>query len=229
VNQESQTRNPKQEKQNTNMSTEVATVKKDQIANQSGLSIDAADIDIQRINIVQKTSDIEAAVGSVVLDKKYVLLKAEETTEVVVLSALKGWREDIPYDDDGIPRIAYTQEEKESLASQSDYDMLEFAEIVLLFPQPKEGVDDDTYPYPIGERQYAMGKLNVAKDAYRQTYKRLATFAAFNRTTPLQSRLWNFQSGIITKGKYSWYAPSLSITQNSPDPAVIEFASTFGQ
>jgi len=212
------------------VTTEVVGTKPTSIiVNESGLMMDANDIDIPRINLVQKTSDIEAPVGSVVIDKKHVLLKPDELAEVVVLRAVKGWREDIPYDDDGIPRIAYTPEEMQALAAQSDYEMLEFAEITLMFKQPKGSENEDAYPYPIGDFQYAIGKINVAKDAYRQTYKRLATFAAFNKSIPLQSKLWNFQSSLMTKGKYSWYTPSLGITQQQPDASVLEFTTNFAR
>lgn len=212
------------------VTTEVVGTKPTSIiTNESGLMMDANDIDIPRINLVQKTSDIEAPVGSVVIDKKHVLLKPDEPAEVVVLRAVKGWREDIPYDDDGIPRIAYTPEEMQALAAQSDYDMLEFAEITLMFKQPEGSENEDAYPYPIGDFQYAIGKINVAKDAYRQTYKRLATFAAFNKSIPLQNKLWNFQSSLMTKGKYSWYTPSLGITQQQPDDAVLEFTNNFSR
>jgi len=199
------------------------------IANRSGLVIEASDIDIQRLNIVQKTSDINAPIGSLVLDKKHVLAKPDENVPVTVLSVVKGWREDIPYDDDGMPKITYTKEEADAIGHASDYEMLEFAEITLMFKQPEGDEDEEAYPYPIGDSQYAIGKINVAKDAYRQTFKRLATFAAFNKTVPLQSRLWNFQSGIMTKSKYSWYAPSLSITSNEPDEAVLDFTANFNQ
>lgn len=199
------------------------------IVNESGLMMDANDIDIPRINLVQKTSDIDAPVGSVVIDKKHVLLKPDEPAEAIVLMAVKGWREDIPYDDDGIPRIAYTPDEMQAIAAQSEYEMLEFAEITLMFKQPEGSENEEAYPFPIGDHQYAIGKINVAKDAYRQTYKRLATFAAFNKSVPLQSKLWNFESSLMTKGKYSWYAPSLSITQKQPDEAVLEFTSNFGR
>lgn len=212
-----------------NMETEVIQMEHNTgITNQSGLSIDAADIDIPRINIVQKTSDISAPIGAVVIDKQHIIQEAEEVRQVTVISALKGWREDIPYDDDGIPKIAYSREDADRIAAESDYGMLEFAEITLLFKQPEGSDNEEAYPFPIGDHQYAMGRINVAKDAYRQTYKRLATFAAFNKTTPLQGRLWNFSAGIISKGKYSWYAPSLSVSQEAPDQAVVEFTQSFG-
>jgi hypothetical protein len=227
----SKTRNNKVETSNMEaVTTEVVATKPTAIiTNESGLMMDSSDIDIPRINLVQKTSDINAPVGSVVVDKKHVLLKPDEPAEVVVLAAIKGWREDIPYDDDGIPRIAYTPEDMQAIAAQSDYDMLEFAEITLMFKQPEGSEDEEAYPFPIGDHQYAIGKINVAKDAYRQTYKRLATFAAFNKSVPLQNKLWNFESSLMTKGKYSWYAPSLSTTQKQPDAAVLEFTANFSR
>ena len=227
----SKTTNNKVETSNMEaVTTEVVMTKPASIiTNESGLMIDSNDIDIPRINLVQKTSDINAPVGSVVIDKKHVLLKPDEPAEVVVLSAVKGWREDIPYDDDGVPQIAYSLEDMQALASRSDYGLLEFAEITLMFKQPEGSDNEEAYPFPIGDSQYAIGKINVAKDAYRQTYKRLATFAAFNKSVPLQNKLWNFESSLMTKGKYSWYAPSLSITQKQPDAAVLEFTSSYAR
>jgi hypothetical protein len=189
-------------------------------------TLDQSDIDIPRVNVVQKTSDITgpdgkpAPYGSLVLDKRHILTAPEVAIQVVPLSAIKAWREDVPFDADDIPRIANTSEEKHQLGIDSDYPVLEFAEITLLF----KGSDDvETFPFPLGKNNYALGRINVAKDAYRQTFKRLATFAVFNKTTPIHKRLWNFQSTAITRGKYSWFAPSLTITNEEPSKAVMEF------
>ena len=197
------------------------------IGNQSGLMIDANDIDIPRVNVVQKISDIDAPTGSLVLDKKHVLLKPEETGEVIVVSAAKAWKEDIPFDSDGIPRIANNPDDAKKLALDSEWPLLEFADIVLLFKQPEGNVDDEAYAFPIGDSSYAMAKLYVAKDAYRRTFKCLATFAVFNRTTPIQSRVWNFQTQLMEKGKYSWYIPTLKATSSQTPEAVSEFLSSF--
>jgi hypothetical protein len=197
------------------------------ITNQSGLMIDSSDIDIPRVNVVQKTSDIDAPTGSLVLDKKYILLKPEMTGEVVVVSATKAWKEDVPFDSDVIPRIASTPDDSKRLAMESDYPILEFAEIVLLFKQPEGDTNDEAYAFPIGDSNYALAKLYVAKDSYRQTFKRLATFAAFNRSTPIQNRVWNFQTHLMEKGKYSWYVPLLAATSNDTPAAVVEFLTSF--
>ena len=65
----------------------------------------------------------------------------------------------------------------------------------------------------------------MAKDAYRMTYKRLATFSLFNSELPVSHRLWTLKSEVMTKGKYSWFAPSLTITKNEPSEEVINFVS----
>jgi len=209
--------------------TAIAEVPTSELAasNASGIAIASSDIDVPRINVVQKTSDIEAPLGAVVLDKQHTLAEADQPVPVTVLSVIKGWRENIDYDSDEIPRIAYTQEEANQIDQNSEYDMLEFAEITLLFRQPEGNDDEAAYPFAIGEENYAIGRINVAKDAYRQTFKRLATFAAFNPKASLQHRVWEFKSSLISRGKYSWFAPSLGITQDEPTEAVKTFVESF--
>ena len=210
--------------------TELAKAPTNSLTSTLSDTLDSTDIDIPRVNVVQKTSDISgpdgepAPFGSLVLDKRFILAQPEEALQVVPLIAQKAWREDIPFDSDDVPRIANSAEEKHQLGLDSEYGMLEFAEITLLF----KGNDDvDTFPFPLGKENYALGRINVAKDAYRQTFKRLATFAVFNKTTPVHTRLWNFQSVAITRGKYSWFAPSLSITNEEPSKEVQQFVEGF--
>ena len=76
-------------KQETETTTAVAEVPKSELAttNASGLEISSTDIDVPRVNIVQKTSEIEAPLGAVVLDKQHVLAEADEAISVTVLSA----------------------------------------------------------------------------------------------------------------------------------------------
>lgn len=210
-------------------STAIAEAPKSELAasNASGIAIASSDIDVPRINVVQKTSDIEAPLGAVVLDKQHTLAEADQTVPVTVLSVMKGWRENIDYDSDEIPQVAYTQEDANRIEQNSEYEMLEFAEITLLFQQPEGNDDEAAYPFAIGDNNYAIGRINVAKDAYRQTFKRLATFAAFNPKASLQHRIWDFRSSLISRGKYSWFAPSLAISQAEPTEDVKAFVETF--
>lgn len=190
----------------------------------AGMSASYGDIDIPRLNVIQKMSEIEGPVGSVVLDKESVLLEAGVKLNVVVVGAIKKWKEDVPFGDEYMPKVVNTEAEARELANDSEYEVLEFAEIVLLVPQP--GDDDTHFPYPIGDTNYQIGRITVQKDSYRLTYKRLFTFHTFNRAVPISSRLWTFSSDLMTKGKYSWYVPSLTITKEETPAEVLEFINT---
>ena len=189
-----------------------------------GLSANYGDIDIPRLNVIQKMSEIEGPLGSVVLDKESVLLEAEQKLAVVVVGAIKRWKEDVPFGEEYVPKIVDTEDQARALAGESSYEVLEFAEIVLLIPQP--GDDDTHFPYPIGDKNWQIGRLTVQKDAYRLTYKRLFTFATFNRTVPITSRLWNFGTESFSKGKYTWFVPTLAITKEDVPAEVAEFVNT---
>ena len=191
------------------------------------LKIDAEDIDIPRLNVVQKMSTGDFEHGSLILDKAHEILPRETKGQCIILGAIKKWKEDIDFDSDEMPIIVETKEKMEILKRESDYDILEFAEIILMFAQPEGNEDDDAFPFPIGDTNYCMGKIYVQKDAYRKTYKALMTFAAFNQGLPLNSRLWNFESQIMSKGKYSWYVPTLSVTKEHVPEAVADFANSF--
>ena len=204
---------------------EVVEVKKNELAGAQQLTITPSDIDIPRLNIVQKTSSIDGPVGSVVLDKTHILMEPEDSREVIVVTALKRWRENIPYGSDELPRIAEDEAQKEAIEKNSEWGTIEFADIILLIPQPKGDDNEAAYTVPIEDSMYAIGKLNAAKDAYRMTFKRLATFCMYNPTTPFSHRKWTFSADLLTKGKHSWYAPSLTITKNKPSDDVISFVN----
>ena len=140
-----------------------------EIMSPASMMIEPSDIEIPRINVVQKTSEIDAPFGSIVLDKQFVIAEPETAIATIPISGIKGWREDIPYDDDERPRIARSQEERDEIAKTSDYPMLEFADITMLFEKPDKTDVGAAYPFPIGDKLYALGRINVAKDAYRQT------------------------------------------------------------
>ena len=187
-----------------------------EIMSPASMMIEPSDIEIPRINVVQKTSEIDAPFGAIVLDKQFVIAEPETAIATIPISVIKGWREDIPYDDDEMPRIARSQEERDEIAKTSDYPMLEFADITMLFEKPDKTDVGAAYPFPIGDKLYALGRINVAKDAYRQTFKRLATFTLFNPETPPSTRYWDFTSSLISRGKYSPTRRPVRLFRSSP-------------
>lgn len=209
--------------------TEIAEANTTALASPSSddFVIDAEDIDIPRLSVIQKMSTSDFAHGSLVIDKSHEIIAREAKIGCLVLGATKKWKEDIDFDSDEMPQIVSTKEALDELKRNSEYNILEFAELYLMFAQPEGNDDDEAFPYPIGDNNYCIGKLYVQKDAYRKTYKSLMTFAAFNRGMSLGSRLWNFESQIMSKGKYSWYVPTLTVTKDAVPEAAANFAKTF--
>jgi len=207
-----------------NIEAEVVPTEALAIASEpQSLAFNSQDIDIPRLNVIQKMSEIKGPVGSVVIDQDSVLLEAEQKAPVIVLGATKRWKENVPFGDEYMPKYANTQSEANALAESSTYEIIEFAEIIFLIPQVGDHVT--LFPYPIGDNNYLIGRITVQKDAYRLTYKRLFTFQSFNPNVPVASRFWNFGTELMSKGKYSWYVPTLAITKNEVPAEAIEFAN----
>ena len=208
------------------MGAKLATKKEEivEVVDPPKLSITASDIEIARLNIIQSSSEISGEAGSIVLDRTTTILEPEQECSVIPVNAVKGWRENIPFGSPEMPRLAWGEEEKAAIEADSEFGTIEFAEITLLFPMP-EGADEEIYPYPIGNEQYALGKLNVAKDAYRCTYKRLATFSAFNPDTPLCEKTWKLKAELLTRGRHSWFVPSLTVSKDKSPEDVSSFVT----
>lgn len=205
---------------------EVVKVETQEITDAPKWQVTADDIDIPRLNIKQKSSQFEAGeFGSLISEKTHVVLDPGETTEVIVANVMKAWRELTDFGGER-GRVAYTEEAAEKLAAESEHEVIEFADITMLFPAP-EGADEVAYPFPIGDTFYSMGKLDVSKGAYRNTFKRLARFAAFNPDVPLVQKLWTFKTELLTRGQVAWYSPSLTIAIGEAPKAVVDFMNKF--
>ena len=188
-----------------------------------GFAVSLEDVDVPRLNIIQKMSSIEGPVGGVVIDKSDVLIEKDERVDVIIGHTKKGWRENIPFGSDEMPRMAWSESERAEIESDSEYGkMVVFADITFLVPQPENADDEnDIYQYPIGDQNYALGVINVSKDGYKFTYKKLNTFQLFNSTLPISAKVWSFGTELITKGQHSWFVPTLKPTsENAPEEAV---------
>ena len=191
--------------------------------NNGGFVVSLEDVDIPRLNVIQKMSSIEGPVGGVVIDKSDVLIEKDERVDVIIGHTKKGWRENIPFGSDEMPRMAWSESERSEIESDSEYGkMVVFADITFLVPQPENADDEnDIYQYPIGDQNYALGVINVSKDGYKFTYKKLNTFQLFNSTLPISAKVWSFGTELITKGQHSWFVPTLKPTsENAPQEAV---------
>ena len=223
------------EKESKKETTEIATAEPVTTAleksseNREGFIINPDDIDIPWMNVVQRSSTMDTgSPGDLVHDKEHVMVGADTPLLVVPLTPKKGWKENIPFDSDETPRLAYSEHQRDLLAEDSDYELIEFAELGFLVPNPDANGSADfnpAYPFPIAGGQYNLGRIYVQKDAYRQTYKRLATFQTFNAEIPLNSIYWELSVVLMERGKYKWYAPSLKATEQQTPETLREFLS----
>lgn len=202
------------------MSTTLKKQKKEEvkvIPEAPKLEFSAEDMNAPRLNVVQAQSKIAGETGALVVDKLHTLILHEEECKAVPIKVQKGWREDTPFGHAEMPQMVFSEEEAEELKKESEWPVVAFAEIMFLFPKG-ESEEDDTYPYAVGDEFYAMGKINVAKDAYKHTFKRLATFSAFNPEAPLCEKYWKFKTELLTRGMNSWFVPSITpTTEGTPD------------
>ena len=192
-------------------------------ANNGGFVVSLEDVDIPRLNVIQKMSSIEGPVGGVVIDKSDVLFEKSERVNVIIGHTKKGWRENVPFGSDEMPRIAWSESERTEIENDSEYGkMVVFADITFLVPQPEDAdSENDIFQYPIGDQNYALGVINVSKDGYKFTYKKLNTFQLFNSSLPISAKVWSFGTELITKGQHSWFVPTLKPTsENAPEEAV---------
>jgi hypothetical protein len=210
--------------------TKVVATKKEELAAPVAaprLAISAEDIEIPRLNVIQGSSEIDGDEGALVINRTHTIMPTAGTLSVIPITAMKGWAENVPFGSNDIARIAYSLEEKTAIDSDSEFGTIEFADITLLIPEPKDIGEDasDAFPFPIGETSYAMGKIHVRKAAYRNTYKRLGLFQAMNPESPLCAKHWKFQADQATANRVSWYIPQMTVTKEDTDEQVVEFVS----
>ena len=210
------------------MASKLSTKEKQEVAvpQSRKLRVGPEDIDVQRINLIQKQSDLveDAPVGSIYINRSQMIVSGEgDGIPVTVIKGDKMWKEDIPYDSDEIPRFAHTHEEFLELKKDSEYDVIECADITVLITQPEGESNPEAYPYPLGDLKVNVGKFHVHKDAYRCTYKRLATYETFNPSQPVWALKWKFGTELIKKGKYTWYVPTLISTEEKSSKEIMEF------
>lgn len=199
-----------------------------------GFDITSDDIDIPRLNVVQAVSQIEAPHGSIVIDKRHVLAELNTPITTIPVSAIKGYREDKPFGEVPMARSVYSPEDLEALKKDTEFPVIEFAIITLMFPEPKDAKGSGAYPFPIGKKNYALGTLNVAKMAYAQTFKRLATYGRLRAANdPAYNVFWELEATTID-GRITYYAPSLRVKvtedpKDAPDKAAIAFIDNFNK
>lgn len=215
-------------------STEVSTYTSD--------APEPEDINIDFLQVLGKSSQFDvdgASIGDIIYNKTTPLASLDESLSCIVVSTRKYWKENVPYEDDTVPRFAYTQEEKAQIESSTDFDgTVPVSEIILLVERPASFTDDEAaagiFLYEFGGYEYALVKYTVQKaQAVRENYGTVSTRVRAQATKGEDARDYYFELRSKEKGqgmRFKWHQFVLNGTrEKAPEEAVAFAASLRGE
>lgn len=189
-------------------------------------TISRDDINISKFNVKQNSSGYEAgSTGSLVYNMEVEVIPPNTTSDIIFVDIKKYWMEDVGYENDIKPRTAHTEEEAEALAKDSEYEVRKCADLTFLVPQPEDCEDSSPYTYPLGDTNYAFGKMFVWKGAYTGTYEKIATFLITNFNAECEDIAWTFKTVECEYKRNRWMEPRVepcnkSVPQEAKDLAI---------
>lgn len=197
--------------------------------------VDAGDIRLPRINLVQKTGKLgEAfAAGSFVFNKDILLSNGSEPFDLVALRIRKQYQEDLPYDPDGPqPKVFNTSEEVRQAGGHFNFDekkgyYKEVAHILNIVGCPPKVTDEqrDYFMFEHAGVLYALAMWTVTGSGYTSVAKTLFTAAAGHLRGGLQGGQWLVTAEKRSNARNSWYTPVLRAAGKTT-PEFQEFAAS---
>lgn len=198
----------------------------------------AEDINIDHIQIMSKSSHFEAdgaSVGDICVNKEFSLVPVGEAVRGVIVATRKYWKENVPYDDDALPRFANTLAEKAEIESTTEYDgTVPVCDVTLLLERPESFTDDEAassaFIYEFGGKEYALVKYTVQKaQAVRENHGTINTVVKARRTAGKDAGDYYFELTSKEKGagtKYKWHQFVLRGTTNLAPEDAVAFAKS---
>ena len=215
---------------------ELAQVENTALADSPKWEEASTDILIGRINVKGKSSGYDAGdFGDLVIKQENVIVKDGHKAQAVVVSAVKAWREKTPFGSGVRGRIARTEEEAQELIEENKalgdrgFKVVEFADITMLVKQSDECEDDEGFEVPIGDDQWAIGKIDVSGKGRAFTYKALKTFQKLNPTASLVAVTWELYTKQEQWDKKIWWVPILKSSKHETSQEVLDWVSNFKQ
>tara|TARA_B100000212_G_scaffold295224_1_gene238206 strand:+ start:2965 stop:3636 length:672 start_codon:yes stop_codon:yes gene_type:complete len=206
----------------------IVEVEKNELAQESKFTVDSSDIQLPRYSLRQASSKFKAGeTGDLVKDQEYVVIPASSETDIVFVDVRKKWREQAPFGSQIRGRVAYTEQEKEEIESDTEFEVKPAADLIFLIPEGK-GTDEDAFNYPLGDTNYALGIYDTgSKGAYRGTFMQIATFLATNPAASPANVMWTWRVVDREWMGNEWVEPMLKISRNKVDQDVLEFATNY--
>lgn len=203
---------------------------------------DPEDINIEHIQILGKSSHFDpegAELGDICVNKETPIMGVGVPMNCVLVHTRKYWKENVPYEDDTVPRFANTIEEKKEIEASTEFDgTVPVCDVTVLLERPETFTDDDKaasiFIYAFGGHEYALVKYTVQKpQAVRENYGTINVAAQARKTQGDDATRYYFQLRSKEKGegtKFKWHQFVLNGTaQEAPEDAVQFAASLRGE
>ena len=180
--------------------------------------VDNRDIQLPRLNLLQKTSelvDVGFSPNSFALNKEIPLGKS---LEAVVVKLTKKFQQDTVYGSDVTPHVCDTLAEVREAGGStewgSDNRYSELAHIQLLVKAPAGTSEDqlDAFPYEVDGAHWAPCMLTVAKTAYKAAAKPIITAAFSTLRAGLHHGLWTVAAEMKSAPMGTWSVPQFKLT-----------------
>jgi hypothetical protein len=193
--------------------------------------IDAGDLRLPRISLVHPLSELAKAgrpdlIGSYLLNKEVVLGSAKAPFSITALKLKKQYQQELPFGTEESPLVFNTAQEVKdaggSLTWGSDNYFSEMLHALVVVEAPASVTEDELilFPYEFGEHHYATAMWTLAKSAYNAAGKILITAAFHHLRNGLHEGKWLVGVETKTKGKNSWFVPTLKAAgKHSPELA----------
>jgi hypothetical protein len=175
--------------------------------------VDSSDIQIPRISLVQKTSQLadEFSTGDFVLAK---VIGLGSTFDFVTLGLRTYFQEDLDYDSDEMPRVWDSRQAMETAGFSTKWEttspravkMIDAMLLVAGEADHESGQFTDSHD-GVG---YARAMYTVRGSAYRLFAKPIITAGTIGHLkSDLAGGLWTTKSEVQSSGKNTWFAPTV--------------------
>lgn len=194
------------------------------------------DVNIEHIQILGRSSQFDpegGEIGDICFNKEVPLVHEGEPLRCVLVHTRKYWKENVPFDDDTVPRFANTLEEKAEIEATTEFKgTVPVCDVVILLERPDSFEDDEAaagiFIYEFGGKEYALVKYTVQKSqAVRENYGSINTALRARATKGVDATSLYFELRSKEKGagtKYKWHQFVLSSTGTPAPEEAYEFA-----
>jgi hypothetical protein len=176
------------------------------------------DIQLPRLNLVQKMSDLVnqgISPNTFVLNKEIPLGKS---FEAVVVRLKKQFQQDLPYGTDVQPHVCDTLAEVREAGgsiewgAENHYSEIAHMQMLVKAPEglPEEALDN--FPYEVDGSHWAPCMFTAAKTAYKTSAKPVITAAFSTLRQGLHHGLWTVTAELKSNAMGSWSIPQFKLT-----------------